>query len=106
MDVESATSGIPVWHERLQRGVRVTAVGGSDDHSSGTRVQPGRPVGIPTTVVFAQELSEAGVLAAIRGGHVYIKTQDPTGADVFLTADAAGRHVRMGDDPPLAKDTP
>lgn len=101
-EVETAFSGIPMWQERLQRGFRVTAIGGSDDHESGTRPASGRPVGTPTTVVYARELSESAVLDAIRAGHVYIKTQAPTGPDVFFSADAARQHAIMGDDLRLA----
>jgi hypothetical protein len=101
-EAETVFSGIPMWHERLQRGFRVTAIGGSDDHQSGTRPESDRGLGTPTTVVYARELSELAVLDAIRAGHVYIKTRVPTGPDVYFTADAAGQHAIMGDSLRLA----
>jgi len=95
LDVENDRSGIPLWHRRLNNGERVTAIAGSDDHDSGTR--PGHPVGTPTTVVFAKELSEAAIIDGIRAGHAFIKTKGPEGPDVYLSADANRSHAIAGD---------
>jgi hypothetical protein len=100
-DVETKLSGIPVWERRLQAGHRVTAIGGSDDHDSGTR--PGHPVGTPTTVVYARELSEAAILDGIRAGHVFLKTRGPDGPDIYLSAETAGHHAIVGDALKLAR---
>lgn len=73
-NVETDISGIPFWHERLNEGYRITAIGGSDDHGAGFgRDKPGTP----TTVVFATELSEIALLEGVRLGNVYLKTQGP-----------------------------
>ena len=95
VDVENNRSGIPGWQQRLQNGNRVTAIGGSDDHDSGTR--PGHPVGTPTTVVYAKELSESAILDGIRAGHVFVKTKGPDGPDVYLSAEAGAQHAITGD---------
>jgi hypothetical protein len=95
IDVENNRSGIPVWQQRLQSGERVTAIGGSDDHDSGTR--PGHPVGTPTTVVYAKELSESAILDGIRAGHVFLKTSGPDGPDVYLSAEAGAQRAIAGD---------
>ncbi len=96
-EAESAFSGIPFWEDRLRRGRRVTAIGGSDDHESGTRAASGRPVGRPTTVVYARELSELAILDGIRAGHVFLKPQGPVGPDVFLAAASGDQKAMVGD---------
>jgi hypothetical protein len=78
------------WDNLLQRGERVIAVGGSDTHS----IPPAAPrhphgLGEPTTWVYA-EPSEAGVLAAIRAGHVFIADSPQRGAHLSLRADENG----------------
>ena len=94
-DAETAYSGIPFWQERLNEGFRISAIGGSDDHSSGTG---GRStVGTPTTVVYARQLSEPAILEGVRAGHVFIKTQGPGSPNVSFRAEATGKQAMMGD---------
>jgi predicted metal-dependent phosphoesterase TrpH len=94
-DVETMYSGIPFWQERLKAGFRIAAIGGSDDHSSGTGGRSG--VGTPTTVVYARKLSEPAILEGVRSGHVFIKTQGPDGPNVSFRAECAGQQAMMGD---------
>jgi predicted metal-dependent phosphoesterase TrpH len=94
-DVETVYSGIPFWQERLNAGFRITAIGGSDDHSSGTAGR--NTVGMPTTVVYARQLSEPAILEGVRAGHVFIKTQGPHGPNIFFRGECAGHRVMMGD---------
>jgi hypothetical protein len=94
---EGPASGAIVWHQHLNRGLRITGIGGSDDHGAGSR-QPAAGAGTPTTVVYAARLTEAAILDGVRAGHVYIKTRGPEGPDLYLTArDAAGRQYMAGD---------
>ena len=100
--VSGPTAGEPFWHARLNEGHRLTGVGGGDDHAGGTRAGSG--IGTPTTVVFAEALTESALLAGIRAGHVYIKTRGPEGPDVRLTApalSAAMGDAAMGDIVPI-----
>ncbi len=55
---EGPLSGLAFWEARLNEGLRITAVGGSDNHDAA--IDPARPgsVGYPTTVVHAAELSQ------------------------------------------------
>lgn len=69
------------WDSLLQRGKRVTAVGGSDFH--GTENQR---IGCPTNWVYSKELSVKGILDSIRSGHLFI-SRDVRGLQIFLTAD-------------------
>jgi predicted metal-dependent phosphoesterase TrpH len=95
-DVETPKSGIPFWEQRLNDGFRITAIGGSDDHSSGAN--PGRGVGYPTTVVYAKELSEAAILDGIRAGHVFVKAAGPKAPNIEFSAEGGGTVAMMGDE--------
>jgi len=88
-------SGIPFWEKRLNEGHRITAVGGSDNHDAtlGER----RSIGVPTTVVHADNLSQDAILAAIRAGHVFVDTQGSRDRLLEMTARVAGRSAQMGD---------
>jgi hypothetical protein len=86
------------WEERLRKGARVVAVGGSDVHSIAPAqyVQPWS-LGTPCTWVYAQEpLSESSILDAVRAGHVFV-SEDPGGPFLEYTATCAGRSYMMGD---------
>lgn len=91
--VSGPTAGEPFWHARLNEGHRLTGIGGGDDHGGSTR--QGSAVGTPTTVVYADALSEAALLAGIRAGRVYIKTRGPEGPD--LRVDVPEHRATMGD---------
>ena len=67
--VETPLSGIAFWEALLNRGHRLTAIGGSDNHDV---ARDRNSIGLPTTVVFARELSVPGLLDAVRGGRVFI----------------------------------
>jgi hypothetical protein len=91
--VTGPTAGEPFWHARLNEGHRLTGIGGGDDHGAATR--QGSAVGTPTTVVYADALTEAALLAGIRAGRVYIKTRGPQGPD--LRFDLPAHTATMGD---------
>ncbi len=87
-------SGVDFWQARLNEGFHLTGVGGSDNHE----VELGRlGVGLPTTVVYAPELSERAVLGAIRAGHVFIDAGGSPDRLLELTGEAGGAHAMMGD---------
>ncbi len=91
--IEGPTAGLPFWHSRLNEGHRITAIGGSDDHAA--RSDRGR-VGRPTTVVWASDLSESGLLDGVRAGRVYIRTRGVDGPVVDLSAEWGGQRAAMG----------
>ena len=94
---ESENSGIPFWEALLNRGLRITAVGGSDNHDpERPQSQPGS-VGYPTTVVHAQNLTQQAVLEAIREGHVYLDLEGSTNRLLEYTAATARHKADMGD---------
>jgi hypothetical protein len=72
---EGPGSGISLWQEQLNKGFRLTGIGGSDNHDVDIPPDARSAVGRPTTVIHAQELSEHAILDAIRAGHVFIDVE-------------------------------
>jgi hypothetical protein len=70
--VKSGLSDIPFWNKELNKGCRLTGIGGSDNHRPMQPLDQQGSIGSPTTVVFATELSTPAILEAIRAGHVFI----------------------------------
>lgn len=56
------------WHERLCRGERLGAAGGSDYHRAGL----GRGIGQPATALYALSPAPSDILTALRRGNGYI----------------------------------
>ena len=84
-------TAIEFWEDKLDAGHKIAAVGGSDDHRGGEPEEPTQsPVGEPTTVVFAEELSQRGVRAAVKAGHSYVKVSGNDAPDLRFTARAPG----------------
>lgn len=103
-DAETAISGIPFWHARLNAGHRLTGIGGSDSHDPGveiSRIGAGK-VGTPTTVVFARELSQPAILDGIRAGRVFVDVQGTRERTLDFVARAGSRTARMGEELALA----
>ena len=88
-------SGVGFWEKQLGEGRRITAVGGSDNHDP--TLSGNRAVGVPTTVVHADNLSHDAILAGLRGGHVFIDVEGTKDRLLEITARANGRSARMGD---------
>lgn len=85
---------VAFWDQLSSQGRHLAAVGGSDDHKAGQNLSATQsPIGSPTTLVYADALDAASILAAIRAGRTVVKLQDPTDPMVDLTAGAA----RIGD---------
>ena len=91
---------IELWDEQLDLGHRIAAVAGSDDHRAGTGTGfTDTPVGSPTTLVLADNLSEAAILAAIKQGRTMVMMRGPD--DPFVDAHIAradGTLADIGDD--------
>lgn len=92
--VESPLSGIPFWEALLNRGHRLTAIGGSDNHDV---QRDANAPGLPTTVVHARELSVPAVLEGVRAGRVFIDVEGTRTRTLELSARAGGRTARMGE---------
>jgi hypothetical protein len=87
-------SGWSFWADLLTRGFRVTAVGGSDEHTPDDPAD--RNLGVPTTVVYARELSEPAIVEGLKSGRVYVRTEGPTGPVLDFSAVGNGTTHPMG----------
>lgn len=91
-----AYSGIPFWEQQLNRGYRLTAIGGSDNHRPTLPLDEPGSVGWPTTVVYAQNLSTPAILDGIRSGRVFIDVMGSRDRMLDLDAQANGSSAVMG----------
>jgi hypothetical protein len=60
------------WDRQLAKGLRLTAIGGSDNHNALSLAGTVNAIGRPTTVVEANELSVSAILDGIRRGRVFL----------------------------------
>lgn len=89
--------GIEFWQSILDQGIRITAIGGSDNHDPKlTSDARQSPVGVPATVVYADGLTQASLFAGIRSGRVYVDLSGDVGRVVDLKASFRGSTVNMG----------
>ncbi len=76
-----------MWDDLALAGHHVVAVGGSDDHSAGTGTGAfDSPIGSPTTMVWASELSVAAILEGVRHGRTVVKLEGPDDPMVELSS--------------------
>ncbi len=78
------------WDAYATQGLKVAALGGSDDHRAG--VAPSSlqsPIGSPTTLVFAEALSHDAIVDAVRRGRTVVKLEGPDDPMVELRAGEA-----------------
>ncbi len=89
------------WEALLARGSHAAALGGGDDHTAGKGTGAfASPIGSPTTLVYARELSVPAILDAVLRGHTVVKLQGPEDPMVELGAEstsAPGPQVLPGD---------
>jgi hypothetical protein len=94
---EGTGSGISFWQEQLNKGFRLTGLGGSDNHDADLPPDARSAVGRPTTVTYAQELSEHAILDAIRTGHVFIDVEGTKDRIVEFEGKTDSNNASMGD---------
>jgi len=121
LDADTPFSGVKFWEHLLDEGHQLTALGGSDNHdallpavnvtelrrphdsdnpSSETlsRLRRGSgAIGTPTTVIYADRLSQAGIVAAIRRGRVFIDVAGTRDRSLDLVASVDKQTAHMGD---------
>jgi uncharacterized protein (TIGR03382 family) len=86
---------IQLWDELGGRGFRIAPVGGSDDHRAGAGTGfTDSQIGSPTTLVLADELSEAAIMEGIRRGRTIVQLNGPDDPRVELRLGDA----EIGDD--------
>ena len=92
------TLAIRRWDGLQDEGFRVPLRGGSDDHQAGQGSGPTySPIGSPTTVVYADELSAAGIYDGLRAGRAFVMTEGPDGPEVYLSAASDDRSAIVGE---------
>ena len=96
-DSQDPFNNVGFWRRQLNAGLRLPAIGGSDNHRPEAPPQVHDFPGNPTTVVYATELSVPAILTAIRQGHVFIDTTDSRNRLLEVTATANGQTAHMGD---------
>jgi hypothetical protein len=96
-NADGKLSGVPFWQQRLNDGLHVIAIGGSDNHNSSYDPDHESAIGKPTTVVYAAELSEKAILDAIRAGHVFIDVLGSRDRCIAFTATSGSQSAMMGD---------
>jgi hypothetical protein len=94
---EGPGSGITFWEKELNKGFRITGLGGSDNHDADLPTNARSAVGRPTTVIHAQALSEHAILDAIRAGHVFIDAEGTKDRILEFEAKTELGTVSMGD---------
>jgi hypothetical protein len=97
-DVESPTAGLPFWQQQLQKGFRLTAIGGSDTHDVTAKdfvAATGR-IGVPTTVVYASALSIDAIMAGIRSGNVFVDAAGTRDRLLEFSASSGTAKATMG----------
>ncbi len=91
---------VELWDSLHDQGYRIAAIGGSDDHSAGMGTGiTDAAVGSPTTLVLADNLSEAAIMEGIRHGRTIVQLRGPDDPFVdvhVITAD--GALAEIGDD--------
>jgi len=98
-------NGVPFWNKELDAGYRLAGIGGSDNHNAKSPPDEPSSVGSPTTVVYAQDLSTAAILAGIRAGHVFIDLTGSHNRMLTMQASTDGKTAQMGDLLEAAKGT-
>jgi MYXO-CTERM domain-containing protein len=91
---------IALWDKELAAGNKIAAIGGSDDHTAGMNESAtGSPIGEPTTLVLAENLSEAAIIDALKHGRTQVDLQGPGAPAVdFHFTQQDGTAVEIGDD--------
>ena len=88
------TDTLKMWERFLGQGQHVAALGGSDDHNAGVNEGAfGSTISQPTTLVYATELSVAGILDGVRHARTVVKLEGPGDPMIDLTAG----DLRVGD---------
>jgi hypothetical protein len=71
-------SALLFWETLADRGVHLTAVGGSDDHRAGRGLnQTQSAIGSPTTMIFAEALSVDALVEGLKSGRTVVKLRGP-----------------------------
>jgi hypothetical protein len=93
VDADTPFSGIPFWEKLLSAGNVIAGIGGSDNHDA----LLANGIGTPTTVVYADSLSQAGILAGLRRGRVFVDVAGTRDRVLDFMATSGAQTAQMGD---------
>ena len=93
-NVHANPKAVDLWTTWLNAGHRITAIGGSDFHRPPSKDDPGGRLGLPSTYVYAEELSVAAVLEGLRRRRAYVSI----GPQVSFQAKVSGTTYEIGAD--------
>ena len=99
---EGAMSGIPFWEALLDKGHRITAIAGSDNHDPIDRAMSQPPIGNAATQVFVSERSTRGIVNGVRSGRAVVDLTGSPGSALDLVFEEDGRAIIMGGELSLA----
>lgn len=89
---------IEMWDDIQDAGYSVSIRGGSDDHSAGQGTgETYCPIGCPTTVVYAEELSANAIMEALKAGHAFLIAASPDEPEIYLEAKSGDKTAIVGD---------
>ena len=121
LDPETPFSGIGFWQKLLNRGFHLTAIGGSDNHNAplpatsadelsairtAAAAAPEKlaelqkrsgAIGTPTTVIYADALSQAAIVSGLKRGRVFIDLAGTRERALDLSASTGKQTAQMGD---------
>lgn len=95
--MDGSGSGIPFWQDKLNAGYRLAGIAGSDNHEAAYPTMVRSAVGHPTTVVYADELSERAILDGVRAGHVFVDLDGTVDRGIEFSAKTGSETATMGD---------
>jgi hypothetical protein len=90
-------SHLSFWDQQLNKGCRLTGIGGSDNHRPMLPLDQVGSVGWPTTGVYAANLSAPAILDGIRAGRVFIDVDGTRDRILELAARTGGQIANTGD---------
>jgi hypothetical protein len=93
----SGISDIPFWNKQLDKGCRLTGIGGSDNHRPLMPLDQIGSIGSPTTVVYAENLSAPAILDGVRAGHVFVDLAGTRNRLLEVTAHTGNQGAHAGD---------
>jgi len=97
---EGPFSALEYWQKLLDRGLRLTAIAGSDSHDPLAARSQQVPVGRPRTVVFANELSPRAIFEGVRSGRAFVDVEGTATRHIDLRVVVGGRQFAMGSSMP------
>lgn len=102
---EGPFSALEYWQRLLDRGVRVTAIAGSDSHDPAAAADRQVPLGRPRSVVYATQLSQRALFSSVREGRAFVDVDGTQTRHVDLNVITARQNVAMGGSVQLASET-